>query len=495
MNIFWGDLHNHCNISYGYGSLTNALERAKEQLDFVAITGHAMWPDMYERNEETAFTVDFHNYGFKKLSDHWNEIRKTIANANSKELITFQAYEMHSSKYGDHHIVSPSDELPLIYRDSPSALKRDVGVPALVIAHHIGYTPGYRGIDWNLHDENVTPLVEVFSKHGCSMYETAPYPYYHNMGPRDTRNTFYEGLTRGYHMGIVGSTDHHAGYPGSYGDGRLAVIATDKSREAIWEALINRRTYAVTGDKIKCRFYLNDSQMGSIVPLANKRHLSFKVEADYQIDRIVIFKNLKPIHIIDGMRLDDRESNKHKFRIEMGWGNNEDKPFKWEGSVKVKGGKLLETQPAFRGRSVLAPSENSDFDQMNVNNLDNRIIELTDNFVSWQCYSFKNITTLHPQTQQMIFEIESDEDTKLIININGYERQITIGELKKYGYSEHMKPYHSQAFKVHTAIGNKAYELAGDLEDVTNTNEPAFYHMQVSQTNNQWAFVSPIYME
>lgn len=49
MNIYFGDLHNHCGITYGFGSLENAIARAKSQLDFAAFTGHAMWPDMYKR--------------------------------------------------------------------------------------------------------------------------------------------------------------------------------------------------------------------------------------------------------------------------------------------------------------------------------------------------------------------------------------------------------------------------------------------------------------
>ena len=242
MQIYWGDLHNHCGITYGYGSQANALARAADHLDFCAITGHAMWPDIVKRNPETAFTIDFHRVGFKKLNDHWEEVRAEVAAANRSDFVTFQAYEMHSTQYGDHHIVSPDDRLPLIYRRSPRELKEDAGVPAITIVHHIGYPPTYRGIDWDLFDENVTPLVEVCSKHGCAMSETAPFPYYHNMGPRDSRHTVYEGLKRGYHFGFVGSTDHHAGYPGSYGDGKLAVWAEAKTREAIWDALVNRRT-------------------------------------------------------------------------------------------------------------------------------------------------------------------------------------------------------------------------------------------------------------
>ena len=75
MSIYWGDLHNHCGITYGYGSQANALRRAAAHLDFCAVTGHAMWPDIMERNPETAFTIDFHEVGFKKLRDNWENVR------------------------------------------------------------------------------------------------------------------------------------------------------------------------------------------------------------------------------------------------------------------------------------------------------------------------------------------------------------------------------------------------------------------------------------
>ena len=70
---------------------------------------------------------------------------------------------MHSCHYGDHHIISKSDKLPLIYRNSPRELVEDCGVEAIVIPHHIGYTPGYRGINWDEFDEQISPVVEVYS--------------------------------------------------------------------------------------------------------------------------------------------------------------------------------------------------------------------------------------------------------------------------------------------------------------------------------------------
>ena len=46
MNLYWGDLHNHCAISYGYGSLERAFQLGRDHLDFCSVVGHATWHDM-----------------------------------------------------------------------------------------------------------------------------------------------------------------------------------------------------------------------------------------------------------------------------------------------------------------------------------------------------------------------------------------------------------------------------------------------------------------
>jgi hypothetical protein len=50
------------------------------------------------------------------------------------------------------------------------------------------------------------------------------------MGPRDGRSTAQYGLAQGNVFGLIGSTDHHSAYPGSYGHGRLGVWATELTR-------------------------------------------------------------------------------------------------------------------------------------------------------------------------------------------------------------------------------------------------------------------------
>ncbi|MEG1805616.1 MAG: hypothetical protein RR327_04385, partial [Clostridia bacterium] len=172
MKLYFGDIHNHCGITYGFGGLENALKNAQSHLDFVAITGHAFWPDLPKRDERTAFLVDFHEKGFQKLRDHFPEIKNTINSFNHPdEFTTFYSYEMHSSKYGDHHLVSGDNDIPLVYGDSPAEWFEKIKnyKDTTIVPHHIAYTPGYRGISWSDFDSDICKVVEVCSKHGVSM--------------------------------------------------------------------------------------------------------------------------------------------------------------------------------------------------------------------------------------------------------------------------------------------------------------------------------------
>lgn len=493
MNIYWGDLHNHCGITYGFGSLENAIQRARGRLDFCAFTGHAMWPDIYSKTPETEFLVNFHEVGFKKLRDHWEEVRDKVAKANSKELVTFQGYELHSGKYGDHHLVSIDDNLPLVYRDSPKELVEACGKETTIaIPHHIAYTPSYRGINWDYFDSSISPVVEVYSKHGCSINEDAAYPYYHDMGPRDTRNMVDEGLRRGYHFGFVASTDHHAGFPGSYGDGLVAVIAEKKTRESIWEGLRMGRTYAVTGDKILCDFRINDAYQGSAISaLVRKLHVNVQTQAP--LDKIVIYKNEKPYHILNGENYwEVNQSGHYKIRVEMGWGDQT--LYRWNGKIKIEGGSLTDIDTCFRGRNVLSPTQREASKIEQINDIASQAEMLSEKEMQFTCDTVGNQSTLHPCTSAVIVTVEGDLNTKVTVQMNDQSYQATIGELLQYGYTSHMKYYHSQAFKIHKALPESRYIFNIDMEDQLPEKDEDIYRVEVSQKNGQWAYSSPIFV-
>ncbi|MFD0715367.1 DUF3604 domain-containing protein [Paenibacillus sp. GCM10027626] len=497
MKLFWGDLHNHCGITYGFGDLHHALEAAKSQLDFCAIIGHAMWPDMPDRTDATAFLVDFHNEGFAKLREGWEQVRAKVKEVNAAgEFVTFQGYEIHSSEFGDHHILSPSDELPLEYAASPQELAEKLAAyDVIAVPHHIGYTPGYRGINWDAFRSELSPIVEVFSKHGCGMSDKSSYPYYHTMGPKDSSNTVFAGLKKGKKFSFVGSTDHHAGYPGSYGDGRVAVWAKEKTREAIWEAIKAGRTYAVTGDKIACQFSINGAGMGSSLETAEPRRIVLDAECFDFIDKITLYKNARPWKVVVGESLGQEAcegAQKYKVRVELGWGDSKE-GYSWAAKAGVRGGKLLSADSCFRGQSVLAPEpgmrENPD-----INKLGNRIAEQTETVLAWTCTTFQNPSTLHPATAAVVLEIEGNQATVLTVQANGIEKEISLGDLHEGSCSMHVHPYNSEALLIHRAVPEAAYRVHLEWTDTEQELETDVYHAEIRQVNNQFAWISPVFV-
>ena len=106
LTAYYGDLHNHCDISYGHGSLDAAFQNAQQQLDFCSVTGHALWPDMPQPDGAIQYIVDFHREGFARLRRRWREVQRTTARYHQDgEFVTFLSFEMHSSADGDYTVL------------------------------------------------------------------------------------------------------------------------------------------------------------------------------------------------------------------------------------------------------------------------------------------------------------------------------------------------------------------------------------------------------
>ncbi|MDQ3702168.1 MAG: DUF3604 domain-containing protein, partial [Chloroflexota bacterium] len=165
--LLWGDLHNHCGISYGHGSLIRALRLARQQLDFASVTGHAFWPDMPTDRERYARVIDIHTMGFERLHGSWDSVLATMGEANREgEFVVFPSYEWHSLAHGDHHVVYRDIGGALIGGETLDNLRnrlRATGRPFILVPHHIGYPRGVRGTNWDTYVGSHSPVVEVYS--------------------------------------------------------------------------------------------------------------------------------------------------------------------------------------------------------------------------------------------------------------------------------------------------------------------------------------------
>ena len=202
LKMYWGDLHNHCNITYGHGDMRDAFEAAKGQLDFVSVTPHAMWPDIPGADDpRLKWVIDYHTGAFKRLREGGYEKYVKMTNEYNKEgeFLTFVGYEAHSMEHGDHVALNYDLDAPLVECTSIEDWKQKAkGHKVFITPHHMGYQGGYRGYNWKCFTEgDITPFVEMYSRHGLAESDQGDYPYLHDMGPRQWEGTIQYGLELG----------------------------------------------------------------------------------------------------------------------------------------------------------------------------------------------------------------------------------------------------------------------------------------------------------
>jgi len=495
--LYWGDLHSHCSVSYGHGSTEQALMRARAQLDFCSVTGHAFWPDMPTDRDRYGDIIDYHNLGFGRLAANWEELLRIQKGASQPgEFLAIPSYEWHSLEYGDHNVYTASPHLPLTDAATVADLRQvAVAHQAIAIPHHIGYAAGFRGINWDRFDETASPFVEMFSLHGCSLNDKSPYPMLHDMGPRDHGSTAVAGWDRGFKFGIVGGTDHHGAYPGSWGDGRMGVFAKELTRDALWEAFMARRVYAATGDRIDARLFVDDSWIGSTIESNRARNVSLIVKAADAISHIDLYKNDR---ILDRYRPHTEppteKARRWMLRVTWGWGRRE-KLVNWTGQLTLAGGDIVKVTPCFRGEAIVAPKETSSTREVpDDQDLPHEILETNETLCSWRSTTQGNLSMRHATTQSILLELDGGLDAELTLETNGCRFKHTLRELLEGARSHYLEGWLSEAIQIGPLVAEQECFFEAALQDEP---EEAIdrYRLEVHQQNGQCAWLTPIWAE
>lgn len=491
---YYGDLHSHCEVGYGHGTIEEALANARQQLDFVAVTPHAHWHDMPVDDPRLTALVAYHRRGFKATANLWDHYsRQTEKYHEPGRFVTFPAFEWHSCRYGDHNVyfrdgkgeIIRASDLPDL-RQSLRQLAAD-GRPAMAIPHHIGYRAGFRGIAWEHFDPEFSPVVEALSMHGAAEHTEGPRPYLHTMGPRTRTSSYQYGLQQGHVVGLIGSTDHHSAHPGSYGHGRLGVLAPELTREAIWDAIWARRTYALTGANIRLDFAVDNGHMGDVITAGPDRRLHIAVEGSAAIDTVEILHNNRLIERAAPLRRGHRRGVE-KIEVTVGWGErgtNVD----WEVALQVRGGRLVAVEPRFRGDEIVAPDDNRDGD------LAFSSWSRCDSGVSFNTRTWGNPTTTTPSTQGVCLSIEGDDATRIEAVANGREISMLLGTLREGPESSYLSGFLSPVVNFGRAVPAGEYHYKVDIDHRSEGDGRDWYHARVHQVDGQAAWSSPIWVD
>jgi len=274
--VYWGQIHGHEGYTDGSGTAEWWMRYARDVgfLDFASLSAHDIMISELHLRDVLRATTKYHE---------------------DNRFVTLKGYEWtQDTRFGGHHNVYyrserqrniPAYEAPLItdlYR-----LQREInGEDNVLIIPHC-HQPG----DWNFNDAAMERLVEIYSTHGSFEWFGRRY------------------LEQGYHVGLMTAADDHTGHPGNNlglaanRTGQTAVFASELTREAIFDALLARRCYGTTIDRLYLETRTEGSPMGTEVeverPSSPVIHVEGRVAGTAPIARVVAVVNSRDTHVID----------------------------------------------------------------------------------------------------------------------------------------------------------------------------------------------------
>lgn len=266
--IYWGDTHGHSGFAEGVGTPDRFMTWARDDagLDYVTHSEHDIWMDDFE----------------------WEVLKDNVRRySEDGSFVAFLGYEwtIQNTQGGHHNVLfrTPDGRRRIPAQEFGTLTKLYQGLRAhhapedVVVIPHAHQAGNYRQSDPDLE-----PLIEIMSQHGTFEWFGRMY------------------LRQGHQVGFIAASDNHLSQPGysapqngslSQRGGLGALRATTGTRDALFDAMRDRATYATTGDRIILDVTVNGAEMGSRAPFAEERRIVGRVVGTAPIESIAVVKN------------------------------------------------------------------------------------------------------------------------------------------------------------------------------------------------------------
>ena len=333
--VYFGDLHVHSNISpdvVNAEATPDALYQYAlnvTRLDFAAMTDHDCPPGLFRETNELwklACDVARQYYAPGKFvtfpAYEWTSGNGLYTLADHLSGKDRWAYQNDPTHFGHRNVFFPTDDVPdQLFAvtepesDTPEKLWALLKpYKAITIPHHPlgGPVPPLK---WEHQNPEMEPLVEVYSLHGSSEADLCAHQVYNAY--LNGKHSVQYALSTGYQLGFIGSSDSHAAKPGTQtydedhmyhavfagydtmpkkGGGLACVYAESCTREAIWEGLINKRTYCTTGSRIIMDMTVDEHFMGSALKTGRPATVRARVLGEAPLTKLEVVKNGQVVH-------------------------------------------------------------------------------------------------------------------------------------------------------------------------------------------------------
>jgi hypothetical protein len=343
--LYWGDIHLHSRLSDGTGSMARGLRYGRDVmgLDVAAYTDHDTMgffipPSLQRRrmhrrffdrmrhtterfNEEGEFVTLF-GYEWTRQPNRGGHLNVYFDGTGPDETVLFDSHHPESDTY---------EKLWARLREWQTG--RDAR--ALTVPHHPAeamYPFDFSAVEY---DDEMAPLVEVYSQWGSSERPGRAgnrYPLAMGQGEVDEPGHYVRDLlAMGHRVGMNASADYHGPHPGhslihtrphlpglrewvrdgvgwgsiwrvwnegSYPGGLHAFRATELGREAVFDAMADRRVYGTTQPhRIVVSLRVDGAPVGSEVTVDAPdaaREVAVRVAGTAPLERVTVVKNNEP---------------------------------------------------------------------------------------------------------------------------------------------------------------------------------------------------------
>lgn len=266
--VYFGDLHNHSNVSDGSGTPEDAYDHAKNAgLDFFGLSDHSDGSGKIEGGEWSMIWT---------ICDYYNR--------TYTDFVALRGFEWTHDVYGHVNVYNTTDlcksrvppidtfeELVSWLNDRPNSIAF-FNHPGLITQW---YMDSHEGVPPN-------PIVE-FNK-----FTSAPSDHFVGIELWNCSNTFNyndpntdyiypgndisyydEANIRGWKIGAMGAGDEHWGKWGDHFDSKMAILAENLTENDLITAMQARRFYSTLDGNLLLSFRINNQQMGSRIAVGN----------------------------------------------------------------------------------------------------------------------------------------------------------------------------------------------------------------------------------
>ncbi|MBW6457883.1 MAG: DUF3604 domain-containing protein [FCB group bacterium] len=288
--ILYGDIHQHSSVSDGRGTIDEQYTRSRYCYgqDFAALTDHEWFVANYLFPSEWEW--------IKIIGQQFNEPGVFTAIA---------AYEWTTPRtpigFGHKNVYFKDWDKPIFSwrfdeKSSLSLFEFCKNHDAFAVPHH----PGWTGTDWENQDPVAQPVAEIVSSHGANEY-LGNLPIAHRGGVPGS--FIQDALADGHVFGLIGGSDAHgllthhgiSSKENEWETGLAAVIAEKNDIDHIFNAFLQRRVYATSGQNILVDFTINGHEMGKEIEVNAAPEINIEVVGTAPLVYVTLVRNNEDI--------------------------------------------------------------------------------------------------------------------------------------------------------------------------------------------------------